>query len=585
MTSGITKQKIAFFSLALLMLLPFIGPYRYYSAVDFMNDMLTMSCLTLLSISTLIYCKKIIIPNYFIVLASCGLLLILTTFFNSTYTQDRLNLTVWLIGAGLVSVCVSSIKYQYSDDQNFGLKLATYLFSSVFLMALYAFLTFYAATPVAQITHIMVFYTGYLRMDGLLGQPNLLAILLFLGICAGYYVVSDLNKKNYSYYLYLIMLWFISYCLFATVSRVALIALMGFIFYACSLAFMKKKYNNTVILFFFSIILAYLAYQLIHPYLIEYAIQQQWIPITLEDGNDFAGVDYNRATNLDHKVGEIKRALYIYSQNPFVGVGFGRYSYYSQQLTLADWPVYIVGFPYHSHNIVGQILAEFGTIGGIVLLTSIVMLAKLFIKSYRSKAHLFLFGLLTIYGLNALFEFALWNFNFAILFFALLAGFSSDKAIKISLLKTPLLKIVYGVFFAGFIVILLSRWTIMNTLNTIFSTPENVVFAQSMKDDRLMGLDFSNMYLSGIKFADATDKEYEREVEKIKKWRPSDMVYYRKVQLDIGNNDTQNITINIQKALKLGATTEMITELMAKDCQSKNQACQLGMAYINKVSQ
>ena len=160
MTSETTKQKIAFFSLAILMLLPFIGPYRYYSAVDFMNDMLTVSCLTLLSISTFIYCKKIIIPHYLIVLASCGLILILATFFNSTYTQDRLNLTVWLIGAGLVSICVSSIKYQYSDNQKFSLKLAAYLFFSIFSMALYSFFTFYTATPFAQITHIIVFYTG-----------------------------------------------------------------------------------------------------------------------------------------------------------------------------------------------------------------------------------------------------------------------------------------------------------------------------------------------------------------------------------------------------------------------------------------
>ena len=98
-----------------------------------------------------------------------------------------------------------------------------------------------------------------------------------------------------------------------------------------------------------------------------------------------------------------------------------------------------------------------------------------------------------------------------------------------------------------------------------------------------MGLDFSSIYLAGIKFSDATDKQYENEVTKVEKWRPTDMVYYRKVQLDIGNNNAKDITTNIKKALRLGANVETFDKLFQIDCQIKNEACLTGESYIDSL--
>jgi O-antigen ligase len=583
MTLSKYQQNFALISVALLLLLPFIGPYRYYNAEDFLNEMLTASCLVLLLISTVIYCKKIIIPHYLIPLLVAGLVLVLTTFFNSTFTQERLNFSIWLIGAGVVTVCIASIKQQYADARVFESKLTDCLFFSVFLMAVYSFLNFYMATTLAELTHIQVLYTGYLRMDGLLGQPNLLGIILFLGVCSGYYILEDRVKSSISYYLYPLMLLLISYCLFATLSRVALIALVCFLLYVGIVSVANKKFNSKLLIFLATIFLAYLAYEMLHPQLLGYAIKQQWLPIALDNNTSFESVDYSRATNLDHKIGEIKRALHIFIQHPIVGVGFGRYSYYSQQLTLADWPVYIIGFPYHSHNIISQVLAEFGAVGGLALFATIVVLTKRLIQSYASKFHFMLFGLLVVFGLNAIFEFALWSFNFAILFFALLAVYSNDKALNFDFLKTPLLKITYGIFLASLVLILASRWAIIDTLNKIYAAPENAVYAQLMIEDSLMGLNFSSIYLSGIKLSGPKDKSYAEEVAKVEHWRLSDMIYYRKVQLNIGDEDSTAIVANMQKALKLGVTIEMLNKLMRADCKPDNQACKIGKAYIGTL--
>lgn len=581
MTLNRIKETTALTSLFLLTLIPFLGPYRYYNATGFMNDMLTVSCITVLLVSTLVYCKKIVIPNYVFILAVGGILLIASTLLNTTYNQDRLHLIIWMLLAGLVSICVASIKHEYSDDQRFYFKLASYVFYSSFIIAIIAFLAFYFANPFVRLTTIGFYYSYSLRMDSFLGQPNLLAIVLFLGIVAYYYIDNYVfNKCRHA--LHLAILFIVSYCLFATLSRVAVIALVVFLLYVAIKA-IKHNGIKSLLKFATVIALAYLTYYNLHPRLIELAVEQQWIPVSINESAQVNSINYNRGTNLDHKLDEIKRALTVFSQHPIVGSGFGRYGYYSQQLTLAGWPVYIVGFPYHSHNIVSQLLAEFGSIGGIVLLAALALLIKLFIQSCKSQTHIFMFGLIAIFGLNALFEYALWNLNFAVLFFMLMAGFSSDKCKQVKILKTSLLKAAYSIFFIGFTLVLISRWSIINTLNTIFSKPENVVYAQTLTQDRLMGLDFSSIYLAGIKTTDSSDKEYENEVEKVEKWRPTDMVYYRKIQLNIGNNNTQDITKNIQKALQLGSTIDTLEALFEIDCRKKNQACSVGETYLNSL--
>lgn len=580
MTLTKTKETMALFSLYLLLFIPFIGPYRYYNATGFMNDMLTVSSITLVLISTLVYCKKIVIPLYLSILVVGGILLIAITFFNTTYNQNRLNLVIWLVSVSLISICVSSIKNKYVNDYLFKFKLATYLFYSSFLIAITSFLTFYFANPFSQLTKLPINYSHLLRMDGFLGQPNLLAIILFLGIVACTYISNEI-RSNYRIFIYALMLFLISYCLFATLSRIAFLALCIFTFYAAIYTF-RQENKKEVWYVFLVIVLAYFSYYILNPYLIEYSIKQQWIPSVI-NSIDMDSLGYNRATNLDHKLDEIKRALTIFSQNPLAGVGFGRYGYYSQQLTLAGWPVYISGYPYHSHNIVSQVLAEFGVIGGIVLLASTYLLIRFFIQSYRNRENLLIFGLIVIFGINAIFEYALWNLNFAVLFFAIIAGFSNDKSIEITILKTSILKSTYSAFFGMLVLVLASRWSIIDTLSTISSKPDNIIYAQSMTEDSLMGLDFSNMYISSIKLDDVDNNEYQIEVEKIEKWRPTDLVYYRKVQLDIDNDNTQDIINNIQKGLKLGLTIDTLDELFGTGCQEKNQACLAGQSYLNSI--
>ena len=60
-------------------------------------------------------------------------------------------------------------------------------------------------------------------------------------------------------------------------------------------------------------------------------------------------------------------------------------------------------------------------------------------------------------------------------------------------------------------------------------------------------------------------------------------MYYRKVQLNIGNNNSEDITENIRKALLLGSTVDILEALFKVDCQKKNEACLVAESYINSL--
>lgn len=580
MTTDRVREVTAYFSLFLILLLPFIGPYRYYNATGFMNEMLTMSCILLLVMSTVFFCKKITIPNYMIFFTISTIILVSTTFFNTTYSQSRLNLMIWLISALIVTICIFTIKYTVINHSVFKKKISQYMLYSSFITAAISFAVCYFSNPFAKLINISFYYNSYLRMDGFLGQPNLLAIILFLGVVSFFYRELGDNRGNILDYFFL---FFISYCLFATLSRVAFIALIAFLGYNLMYGFFHKNLRK-IMKFIITIALGYITYHLCHIHLLERAISEAWIPVSETDVLQTETVNYNRATNLDHKLDEIKRAFTVFIDHPIVGAGFGRYGYYSQQLTLTGWPVYIVGFPYHSHNIVAQVFAEFGSIGGIVLFLSIIVLIKIIISSYKDDSHIFLVGLCLIFGLNALFEYALWNFNFSIMFFILIAVFSNSKVYQFNILKTPILKVTYTLFFFVMALVLVSRWSIINELSRIFSKPENVVYAQALTNDRLMGLDFSYIYLSGIKYDNTINKIYEEEVLKVENWRPTDLVYYRKIQVNIANNNITDVKENMTKALLLGLELNSIDNLFKSDCKRNNETCVIARKYVRKLN-
>ena len=222
------QEKLTYFSLMIILLLPFIGPYRYYNATGFMNEMLTASSILLLTITTVFTCKKIAVPKYIVFSLLLSIVLVATTFFNTTYSQSRLNLIIWIVSAFIVTISIYTIRLIIGKDILFRHKISRYMIYSAFTSALIAFLVCYFSDPFARLINISFYYNSYLRMDGFLGQPNLLAIILFLGVVSLFYQEVTGNKK---YILDYFFLFFISYCLFATLSRVAFIALVVFLFY------------------------------------------------------------------------------------------------------------------------------------------------------------------------------------------------------------------------------------------------------------------------------------------------------------------------------------------------------------------
>jgi O-antigen ligase len=117
-----------------------------------------------------------------------------------------------------------------------------------------------------------------------------------------------------------------------------------------------------------------------------------------------------------------RAALDIFADHPLLGAGFDSYSreYFAR---IAHFPINGAGIPEHSHNLLTELLAEFGLAGfALVVGTAVVWLTAL--RKQRNDATIFLVtGILLILGIHSGLEYPLWYANFlAIAVFMLALG-------------------------------------------------------------------------------------------------------------------------------------------------------------------
>lgn len=119
-----------------------------------------------------------------------------------------------------------------------------------------------------------------------------------------------------------------------------------------------------------------------------------------------------------------RAAITIFSEHPFLGAGFDSYSreFFER---IAQFPINGAGIPEHSHNLLTEMLAEFGLAGfGLVLGTGLLWLHAL--RRYRGDDPVFLaLGVLLVLGIHSGLEYPLWYAHFlaiAVLMLALGEG-------------------------------------------------------------------------------------------------------------------------------------------------------------------
>lgn len=124
----------------------------------------------------------------------------------------------------------------------------------------------------------------------------------------------------------------------------------------------------------------------------------------------------------------IQQAWQMFTENPWLGVGFGSFGWQNLQLT-ESYPG-LLGYVDNAHNIIMQLLAEFGLVAGAVFL----LLAGLWIigqfRSPLTAERCWVLFLLGVLALHSMLEYPLW-YSYFLGIAALLVGMGEPKSLKL----------------------------------------------------------------------------------------------------------------------------------------------------------
>ncbi len=172
-------------------------------------------------------------------------------------------------------------------------------------------------------------------------------------------------------------------------------------------------------------------------------------------GFDTSGLDIhvlwqrNTVEGIDARISELHKAWLMFLEVPLWGIGIGNYGWYSfNYQVLPEFTGVTQGnLFHHSHNLMMQVLAEFGAIGLLLLLALTVSWLRQTLPHWKNPSHWLILALAIVLLLHSFVEYPLW-YSYFLGIAAVLIGLGSEKTLKVEF--TPRL----GQFTAGAILIL-----------------------------------------------------------------------------------------------------------------------------------
>ena len=122
----------------------------------------------------------------------------------------------------------------------------------------------------------------------------------------------------------------------------------------------------------------------------------------------------------------------MFSDAPLLGVGFRQFGYQHFVVNGAMPEPRVIGFTDNAHNIFLQVLAEFGVIGLIVLISLAALWVLGMLRQPRTPAHWWLWALALVVAVHSLLEYPLW-YAFFLGVAAIVLGLGDSHGIKLQL--------------------------------------------------------------------------------------------------------------------------------------------------------
>lgn len=163
-----------------------------------------------------------------------------------------------------------------------------------------------------------------------------------------------------------------------------------------------------------------------------------------------------------------QEAWQMFLQDPWLGVGFGQFSWHHFQLAALSPTWSYAGLFNQAHNLVMHLLAEMGSPAVLLLITGVGLWLSAFVRQEMTLSHWWVLALLSILGIHSMLEYPLWYFNFLGIA-AILLGAGEARTFRLDLQKT-------GRF--AFILILVLGWMSAGNLAYSYRSLEGLLFTR-----------------------------------------------------------------------------------------------------------
>ena len=281
--------------------------------------------------------------------------------------------------------------------------------------------------------------TNFVRIYGMLNNPNSLALVMLFAICAAFFLRWVYKDGQYKWLLLVSQVAFIG-MLLLTLSRGTWIASFVLLLFFMLLSRNWKLLKNIAITFVASIILVYYPVNLALVVLQNMGVENETAPEVSGGISDrFTETFADDTLELMKESGRmfyISKGFEVFKDYPITGAGFGTFG---GSATLSyDSPIYeeygirsdiYGGKNFYSDNQYIQVIAETGAVGVFLFAGFLLTMVWMFWKERKTVFGQYMFGLWFATGVAGFF-YNIWELKvYTLFFFMIFAIFASNRAL------------------------------------------------------------------------------------------------------------------------------------------------------------
>lgn len=445
----------------------------------------------------------------------------------------------WYLVAFIISlVALSAVsELKFSCAQRFHESLCLFLWVGCFVYGVVSLTKYYGL--LSQILPFVEPSAG--RLAGIWAQPNLTTTTCWLGILAG---ATALTRKSQIVW-FPISIFVFGWVLACAASRMSW--LIGFGLLALIIVSRlpryqqaeSKKVAHSLVWAVFSVFVMLMIVPIINQPIIDALVSAG----ILERGASVSLADRDLFSQ-SARLAEFSKMLSVpevFSWSHWLfGIGPGNYPSFSYQADMASSPNSLApGTWLHSHNLFTMVFAEFGLLGLAILITFLVYLVKVVLQKPIGVPQFFSIGGIGILFIHSNLEFPLWHLWFLVLLCLLLTNLFDVKELRGD---SRWLKPSVGLMGLFMLLALLLNvgYQYVRIADVALSSDRDRQDFQTLSllaNDSLMGpYSILRKYRDFAPEEDNLDWQL-REVQRMKRWQPRDLVVLREFSLLVLKQD------------------------------------------------